>query len=40
MLSHEKVTSSDHQVVLDIEEGYQLFVKLLDEIYEQGVLCV
>ena len=36
LLSHEKVTSSDCQVVRNIQEGYQFFVKWLDEIYEKG----
>ena len=40
LLSHEKVTSSDHQVVLNIQEGYQFFMKWLDEIYEIGRWCV
>ena len=39
LLSHDKVTSSDCQVVLNIQEGYQFFIKWLDEIYEKGVLC-
>ena len=37
LLSHNKVTSPDCQVVLNIREGYQFFTKWLDELYE-GVL--
>ena len=36
LLSHDKVTSSTCQVIVNIEEGYQFFTKWLDEIYEKG----
>ena len=36
LLSHDKVTSSDCKVILNIQEGYQFFTKWLDEIYEKG----
>jgi hypothetical protein len=39
LLSHEKVTSPGHQVILNIQEGYKFFKKWLDEIYEMG-MCV
>lgn len=39
LLSHDKVTTSDCQVVLNIQEGYNFFTKWLDEILEKGVLC-
>ena len=39
LLSHDKVTSSDCQVVLNIQEGYKFFTEWLDEIYETGVSC-
>lgn len=38
LLSHDKVTSSSCQVILNIEEGYQFFTQWLDEIYEKGIL--
>ena len=39
-LSHEKVASPDHQVILNIQEGYQFFIEWLDEIFEQGSFFV
>lgn len=40
LLSHGKVTSSGHQVILNIQEGYKFFKNWLDEIYEMGMFCV
>ena len=40
ILSHEKVASPDHQVIHNIQEGYQFFIEWLDEIFEQGSVFV
>ena len=36
LLSHDKVASTDCQVVRNIHEGYQFYTKWLDQIYETG----
>lgn len=40
LLSHEKVSSSDHQVIINIKDGYQFFKGWLDEIYEMGMCSI
>ena len=40
LLSHDKVTSSDCQVIHNIQEGYQFFTNWLDEIYAEGEVLV